>query len=43
MEQVCLIIGAACSVVGLVLAFLRDWRVEIVRRDDPERGCKGKK
>ena len=36
MEQVCLIIGVACSIAGVVLAFLRDWKVIVIRRDERE-------
>ena len=36
MEQVCLIVGVVCSVIGVVLAFLHDWKVDIVRRDKHE-------
>ncbi len=34
MEQAALVVGILCSILSVVLTFLHDWRVSIVRRDN---------
>ena len=34
MEQAALVIGVLCSVLSVALAFLHDWKVVVIRRDD---------
>ena len=39
MEQAALVIGILCSVLSVAIAFLRDWKVVVVRRDDERTKC----
>ena len=40
MEQAAVVVGILCSILNVVLAFLHDWKVVIVRRDDEPVGGK---
>ena len=42
MEQAALVIGILCSVLSVAIAFLRDWKVIVIRRDDGRTRDEGK-
>ena len=40
MEQAALVVGILCPILSVVLAFLHDWKVIVVRRDNEPAGRK---